>query len=74
MFHSLLVINSPSHETAVPTDEKEVEEEEEEEGRGDKKQKIGCFDDNSPFAAEFAAVSPIRSFSASPASFSFPYV
>ena len=46
MFHSLLVINSPSHETAVPTDEKEVEEEEEEEEeerRGDKKIKERLF-------------------------------
>ena len=71
MFHSLLVINSSSRETAVPTDE----EEEEEEGMGEnkvKKQKKGYFDDKSPLAAEFAAVSPIRSFSASPTSFSFP--
>ena len=35
VFHSLLVINSSSRETAVPKDEKE-EEEEEEEREGEK--------------------------------------
>ena len=43
VFHSLLVINSFSRETAVPTDEEEEEEEkeeeEEEEGRGENKVK-----------------------------------